>query len=47
MAVDRPITYSEAISVTEERKWRVALEDELNAVKDSGTIIPAKLPAGR
>ena len=47
MALDKPITYVEAMGSDEKPKWKAALKEEMNAIMASGTLTTAKLPAER
>lgn len=45
--IDKPMTYSEAMSDDERPKWMAALKEQIDAVIASGTLKSSKLPAGR
>lgn len=47
MAIDKPITYSEAMSSGEKAKWEVAVQEEMDAIMKSGALVRADLPPGR
>jgi len=47
MALDDIVPYKTAMEGTEAEQWTLALQEEMDAIISSGTLVPSKLPDGR
>lgn len=47
VSIDEPVSYRQAMRSPQKAKWKIAVEEELKSIKDTESLIPSILPAGR